>query len=844
LDSGSYSTEDIEDIALRDPALTIQLIAAGTSGSPRSGVALATAIETLGDSGLRLLTGELIGAAKQESTGAELLQTLRQTSLATAIAARTLALRLPRMDHSEMLLAGLTLNIGKWVLAALDPEGFASCQSGADPDGIEILDAETRVFGFHHGEAGKWYAESLHLPQGLVDTIWLHHIAPSALSPDCFPAKTIAASKLAAYVARKILSGDESTAIPDEWLALARYVELDPSELPGVMKDVSKELRRIEDTTPGPSNDPAATPSIAVQSDVERSPAAFAMLRLRVKRLETLQRALLDLHSGESLSSIVRLCAKTVREGLSVAPGVCFVTEATSQKLWGTSWRTGVDALADFSVDLRETAPGDGGPTPILRAVRELGISKIEDAWHDGQGETASRRDGLIVVPLGCGGQNYGQIIVDASETNFGVADTDIDDFMSYARGLGAIVAQWQALERAALRTEEMARSLPTNDAAKTSIEAPLEPPEPSMNDEAIRQRLNRFTGSVARTLDGPLGLISSQAQRMLANAKDFESHRALDTIVRESRRLNRFRSDLAALASHPRPRLEPSLINFRIQQFVAAMKSRLEPRGIQVEEMYAEGLPRVSLDSRRFEHVFLNLFTLAEEAMDESGGAVTIQTGATPDRKSIIIQFTHNGRGVSAKPTGDIFEPFNDHGVTTSGIALAVCRSIVEDHGGHISLDRGPEGGDTFTIVLPPATRDRASAEHESPVANATAALQTVLVVDDDDAVREILRQTLQMRGYQVLTAADGVKAQNIITHVKLDVVILDLLMPNRNGLAVLSDLSQRPDAPPVLFMTGNASPHVREEALSLGARSFLLKPFELRLLLEELDALLVPQP
>jgi len=844
LQRGPFLIGEIEEIVIRDPAVAIQLLAAAVAGSPHTGNTLRSALDALGESGLRLVISQVSEGLENGGLFFPSREAMCDMAFATACSARSLARRMQHADESEMFLAGLLHNVGKWVLAALDLQKFVRCQSAGGPDSIESLDAETRAFGFHHGEAGKWYAESLRLPHWLIDTIWLHHISPSALSPDCFPAVPIAVTKLAGLVAQHIRSSEEAARIPEAWRSLADYIDLDPSLLPDAVREAERDMERLARRTSDTAPDRDAESALDVHDGPEDTPAAMSKMRLRIQRLEALQRAILDLHSGEPLPAIVRLCAKTLRQGLSVAPGVCYATDTGGQKLWGTTWRTVSDSLADFSVDLHEAAVGDHDvPTPILRAVRELGMAKIEGEWNTRRGEPTSRRDGLMVVPLGCGGQSFGQIIVDASATDFGISETDLADLLVYARGLGAVVAQWHALDRAALRTEELARSLRSSDAATPSAEKQTEVAPSAADAAAFRERFSRFTGAVARTLDGPLGLISSQAQRMLAKTKDIESHRALDTIVRESRRLNRFRTDLAALAPQTKTRLEPCLINFRIHQFVAAMKSRFERRGIQIKEMYAEGLHRVMLDPRRLEHVFLNLFTLAEDAMDETGGTITIQTGSTSDRQSVIVQFTHNGRGISATPSGDVFEPFNEHGATTSGIALAVCRSILDDHGGRISLDRGPEGGDTFTLVLPPATLDQRSAEPETSIADTSAALQTVLVVDDDEAVREILRQTLQMRGYHVLTAVDGIQAQTVIAATKLDVIILDLLMPNRNGLAVLRDLSVRPDAPPVVFMTGNASPQVREEALSLGARSFLLKPFELRELLEELDALLAPQ-
>jgi DNA-binding response OmpR family regulator len=133
----------------------------------------------------------------------------------------------------------------------------------------------------------------------------------------------------------------------------------------------------------------------------------------------------------------------------------------------------------------------------------------------------------------------------------------------------------------------------------------------------------------------------------------------------------------------------------------------------------------------------------------------------------------------------------------------------------------------------------DQSTAGHDTALPESPA-LQTVLIVDDDEAVRTILTQALHMRGFKVLTAVDGVEALKAVEDHSLDLIILDLLMPNRDGLTVLRDLREMPSAPPIIFMTGNASPQVQEEALALGADRFLLKPFELRQLLDVLDAVL----
>lgn len=838
-------TGDIEKTVIRDPALVVALLAMAPRTNAKFGDRLDSTIQSLSGPALDLLVSDALNASDVQQAHFGPLESLRQTAVATAVAAECVARHVSHFNAGDAFLCGLLHNIGKWVLYKLDPARFARCQGGDGIDDPLQLDLETREFGYHHGEAGKWYAETRQLPQSVTDTIWLHHVAPSALSPACFPATSIAIVALAGTFAQRVLGKSNEVPTPDSTRSLLSYLKIDDAKLAEILRESTREFARIE---AGEAPEENATPShrgsddrysLATHSDVRA-------LQLRLHRLESLQQGILDCRPEIPFRALVRRCAETIRNGLGVAPGMCLATDAFACELVGATWRTLDDPIADLNADLRDPRGEDVlEPTPILRAVRELGMGKIEAAWRSENAVARRQRDGLIVVPMLHEGQSQGQIAVDTSVSDFGFSDADFADLTFYARTFGAAIAQHHKADLTTLRCEELVRAM-----RETRHESPSEtaPEVPSTsNDTSNSNRLGQFAGGIARTLDGPLGLISSQAQRMLGKAKDIEMHRALDTIVRETRRLNRFRSDLAALIPHPSLHLEPTLINFSIHQFVAAMKSRLDRRGIRVEELYAEGLHRVMLDSRRMEHVYVNLLTLAEDAMDETGGRLTIQTGATPDRKAVILQFTHNGQGISAMPCGDVFEPFNERIASTTGIALAVCRSILDEHGGRISLDRGPQGGDIYTIVFPAAIPDRdASSEVDHP-SNATPALQTVLIVDDDEAVREILKQALLMRGFHVITAADGNQAMDTIARKALDVIILDLLMPNRDGLAVLRDLQHIAGAPPVIFMTGNASPQVREEAVTLGADRFLLKPFELRQLLEELDAIVAirsPRP
>jgi len=118
------------------------------------------------------------------------------------------------------------------------------------------------------------------------------------------------------------------------------------------------------------------------------------------------------------------------------------------------------------------------------------------------------------------------------------------------------------------------------------------------------------------------------------------------------------------------------------------------------------------------------------------------------------------------------------------------------------------------------------------------------VLIVDDDDVMRDLMKQALLRREYFVEKAKDGNEALQAINAGRVDVVLLDLLMPNRDGFAVLHELQRAKPAPPVIVMTGSRAVDIREEAMALGANAYLQKPFELGQLLAEVESVLVHQP
>ena len=776
--------------------------------------------------------GVLLRALPLQSPSEEresFLEAFWKNSYATALVAERLAGLTRRTAPALASLAGLFHDAGRLVFWTLNGQAWPNGEEGTVPaPELSLL--------------GKWFVESAGLPQSVQDAVWLHHAPPEALDAEAFPLELIRLTAFAAQFAHTMTSEEPA---PDLVRQCAAFLAADPAQLDAQLADARSEyLRTFQVQGDGETNalecEELSTALQSLYAAIDRELRRVPALSSQLGRMEALHRAVSALAGREPLEALVNSCAEIVRTALHVAPGVCLAIDEAGGCLVGCSWRSVDAALAPLHVKLNGGDELDEDDAPVTRIVRDLALSKIEASWYPHDREVDRSRDGLLVLPLACEGKSHGQIIVDTSRSGFGARAHDRADALAIAQAFAAILAQRSHMDQLTTRLEHLIEC--TAAPAKPSAPAAPEKNEPHhapSQAPAADESLGRVAGSIVKALEGPIGLISSQAQRLLIRTKDIETHRALDCIVKESRRLNRFMSDLHALAPHPHPQFETSLINYRLQRFVGAMRQRLEKRGVVVHEQYAEGLPRVLIDPRRMEHVFSNVLTHAEACIGEEGGDLTIQTSSTPDRADVQVRFTYAGAALARSPGRGAEAP---HHMNEPAVGLGACRAIMREHGGSIAIETLPGGQEACTIVLhnPVTPREEAVVRDRFPSGAGNPGAARILVVDDDVAVRELLKQTLQMRGYAVDLASDGVQAWTTIRRSPPDIILLDLLMPNRDGLSVLRDLRQLTDPPPVIFMTGNASPQIRDEALSLGAHCFLLKPFELRRILEEVDGVL----
>ena len=267
-------------------------------------------------------------------------------------------------------------------------------------------------------------------------------------------------------------------------------------------------------------------------------------------------------------------------------------------------------------------------------------------------------------------------------------------------------------------------------------------------------------------------------------------------------------------------------------------------PPGIELHGELADELWPLEGDPSQLSQVLLNLCSNAAEAI-ASHGRITLHTECVildgpqaaelrplaPGRH-VKLSVTDTGCGMDRETLSRVFEPFFTTKRAGRGLGLAAMYGIVKQHGGHVAVTSQPQQGTTFELYFPAGER------HAKPVATAEPALvkgtETVLVIDDEDHVRETTRRLLEILGYRVLTANGGAQAIELIESYadSIHLALLDLGMPILSGTELYPHLKRRRPDMEVLICTGYELDATARKLLDQGAAGFVPKPFRLHAL------------
>lgn len=266
----------------------------------------------------------------------------------------------------------------------------------------------------------------------------------------------------------------------------------------------------------------------------------------------------------------------------------------------------------------------------------------------------------------------------------------------------------------------------------------------------------------------------------------------------------------------------------------------------VDVSFALAPDTPPIEADITQLRQVVLNLITNASEAIGEASGTIEVRTGTIeadaatlsecqcggelPNGTYAFFEVADSGAGMDAQTKRKIFEPFFTTKVTGRGLGLAAIQGIVRGHRGAMSVDTAPGEGTTFRLLFPASTVP-ALAEVQRDAPPPGRARGTVLVADDDDAVRCATARMLESIGLTVVSAVDGSEALRLLQERPdgFDFVLLDLVMPGMGGDEVVDELERIGTTTAIILTSGYNAQELSQRFAGRGVAAFLQKPYPL---------------
>jgi two-component system cell cycle sensor histidine kinase/response regulator CckA len=364
------------------------------------------------------------------------------------------------------------------------------------------------------------------------------------------------------------------------------------------------------------------------------------------------------------------------------------------------------------------------------------------------------------------------------------------------------------------------------------------------------------LAGGVAHDFNNVLtGIQSAAALARLDLAADHAAQSDLAEIERQCQRAGALVRQLLAFARR-QPLAQRTLSLNQVVLDVESLLRRVIGEPVKLTTELSEDLWTVSGDPAQLEQVLMNLCVNARDAMPE-GGTLTLRTrnveaepdfanrhATVPGKHWVELSVHDTGLGMAPRTLERIFEPF----FTTkapgrgTGLGLAVVHGIVRQHQGVVEVGSTPGHGSIFSVRLPAVEGIPAEAERR-PRAIPTRQGGTVLVVEDDAAVRQGLSRLLERSGFRALTADDAESALALLAGVAVDLVILDAVLPGLSGLAAFRTIRERHPGARVLVVSGYGEGQMDPELRREPGTTFLQKPFTHLELLEVVQRVLAPQ-
>ncbi|MBN1397732.1 MAG: PAS domain S-box protein [Bacteroidetes bacterium] len=402
----------------------------------------------------------------------------------------------------------------------------------------------------------------------------------------------------------------------------------------------------------------------------------------------------------------------------------------------------------------------------------------------------------------------------------------------------------------------EIYSSLVTYHGKKAILSIARDITERKRTEEALRQMqklegLGTLAGGIAHDFNNILGIIlayNTSIRRFSDDASKLDL--ATDTISKAVERGKTLVQQILTFARKSETTFGAVNVNEVVME-ILTMIFETFPKTLTYVQNFEKRIPFINADRSQLYQAILNLCVNARDAMP-NGGQLTINTHlisgrdllehhtAVQDVKYVCIEVSDTGEGMSEEVKKRIFEPFfTTKGIGKgTGLGLAVVFGVVQTHKGFIDVESEPGRGTAFRLYLPAikAVEPDMEKEEEEKLEDIPGGRETVLVVEDEEMLVMSLQMLLEEKGYNVLTARDGLEALEIYEDKKEDIalVLTDLGLPTITGLEVCQRIKKIKSSEHLVLATGYLDPDMKAEFVKSGIQHFLFKPYDMKAVLK----------
>ena len=453
----------------------------------------------------------------------------------------------------------------------------------------------------------------------------------------------------------------------------------------------------------------------------------------------------------------------------------------------------------------------------------------------------------VLFLPLIAGVKTIGILIVGSVAETRAITEAEIDLCRTLANLAALVVENARLYDSVQQYVAELERQIAGR---KRSEQQRLELERRLLHSQKL-ESLGVLAGGIAHDFNNILMAILGNLDLALRKLSPVSPARSnIEQSAQAARRATDLTRQMLAYSGKGKFVVKPMDLSELVQENAHLFRTGIA-RTTTLDLRLARSLHAIEADAGQVQQVIMNLITNASEAIGDRPGVITVSTGerecdgeflrssrldeVPPAGRFVYLEVADTGCGMDEQTQQRLFDPFFSTKAAGRGLGMSAILGIVRGHRGAIFVESIPEQGTTVRIFFPalmgpPAAKDvPVTAVAAAPVA---AASRTVLIVDDEEIVRNVCKDMVESFGMQALTAVDGRDAVEVFTeHADaIDLVILDLTMPNMDGMTAFEMISRIKPGVKVILSSGYNEQESIRRMSSRGLAGFIQKPYSLQ--------------